>query len=806
MGLFNIFKGNKLSKEEQTAVLLDALKKYDTEESSFSASIESVDIPVKAGRSSVPDHFLEGTPELNTPIATSFPFKFLHYVENGQVFNPHISYGAENILTLGLTPFNITFDDSVSEKQSAEMREDLKLAWGSWYDYSGGIESLISDLFIQLSVFGCVSAEVIPNESLTGVQKIAKVSPHDIRFVYSKLEDKYYPVQQASVSSNGSANGSGYTRLNTTTYSYLAKNKYGKTPYATPPFFSALESVITEDGMVDSFRNLIKRIGVLGFLSVLVKPPSQLNGETPAKYKERVEQYLKDTLPQAEQSFHKGVAVGFKDQHEFNVEGNNANMQGAQEAMDLVKKLIYSGLKQDPSMHGENFSTTESFARVILAKMTKSVETYQVVISQFLEDAFFQHLILRGWAFKGLEVKFDKPTTSDRLKDVQVDNQKFDLYKKEYDQGLIDQTQFAQLMGYDAPSEAGPTNTTDTEETVDIEEDVEELKKKIKSNAEFEYEIPKGCEDDINKESLTAVSNFKDPYLTKNSGAYVRAVNKQYSKAINLSSKQLEKEIASLTILDSVEAWKGAIFNSIYKGWDEKFTNKIEPTTEKYIDKIYSHYRNDEAIFSNAKNFRAVKGGLSFFDIPDAVFDLLDYRTIEYLEGIDGIYLGQFVTDKDTINRINRWVEDAFAEGNLPVGDNVTTNQFINEFKDTLGLESWKIRRVIETTVNKARNYANIKYIDQAGLQLFEVVEVMDNRTCPYCSHMDGKEFRIDRAVEQIDKLTSSSPSEIGNVTPFATSVPLGVFQTLSADDLQGMGFAAPSYHPHCRGSIVSVI
>jgi hypothetical protein len=784
------------AKQESIDILLEVLEKY--EKSRFDQSPVTVTVPAKAGRSSVPENTNQFFGSSLSPIPVDYPFNLLPMLENLQVYNRHISYAVENIVSLGNNGFTVDYGSGKSSSEISKMKEHIDSVMGGWYEHSDGVNGLVVDLFVQACVFGCISSERVIKDNLSGIKKIVRVSPVNVRFAYDKENDTFIPMQQNVNQAYGSSGG--YIELNINTYSYIALKRYKNTPYGVAPYFSAIEDLLTEGDMINGFRNMMKRVGMLGFLSVLVKAPRQDEGETPEQYRTRCSEYLQSTLPQAEASFSKGIAVGFEGSHKFEISGNNMNTQGAEGLMDIVKKLVFAGTKQDPSMYGENFSTTESFAKVILTKMSKQVENYQTIVATFLEVCIVQELLLAGFNPKTIKVKFNRPLVYDEQKEVDTQNKRFDLHKKEYEQGIIDQVKFANLMGYDKPKEKEPRVSVNP--VVPVKEDKpnkEELIKAIKGNTpQFNYDIPSGCDDTL---SFAEYTDFGDSFINSKTKRYINKINEQFQKAVKKAKPNLESQIKKFDHSTDLKTWQDAVITSLFMDWQSNFSSKIADTIDSNVEQLYNYSRKNDNVFRQAKNFK--KETSSFFDIPESVFGTLDYRTIEYLKTVDGIWLGKFITDQDTIDRMNKWVAQAFEDGNLPIGDNMSTQKFLNEFEKTVKLESWKIRRIVETNVSKSRTFGNVNYMNQAQVTNFEVVEVMDSKTCEYCSHADGMIMSVKSYVDVIDKVTSSDPSEIDNITPFATKYKPDDFKKLTASEVQGLGMMTP-FHCFCRGRIVS--
>jgi SPP1 gp7 family putative phage head morphogenesis protein len=245
-----------------------------------------------------------------------------------------------------------------------------------------------------------------------------------------------------------------------------------------------------------------------------------------------------------------------------------------------------------------------------------------------------------------------------------------------------------------------------------------------------------------------------------------------------------------------------AILFGLIKSWDNSFANPVADIVDDNIIDIYYFYRADKNIFSNAPENNKTKQ--EYFVVPDAVFELLDYRAIEFLQTLDRVYLGKFITDPDTEARILKWIKERFESGNVPVGqDNPLIDEFVQEFGDVVRLESWKIRRIIETTTNSARNTANVNYMSQALIAEYQVVEVMDDKTCGWCRHMNGKTFSVRIAVEQQERLYRDGINMLPKYSPFATSMKLDEFVKLDPKSIQNKGVRIPA-HPLCRGRYIA--
>ncbi len=747
-------------------------------------------------------------------VKTDFAIEFLIGMENLAAYNSDFSYALDNIVQLGNKPHTISFDKGVSEEQAAAMLSHLKDKEKNWYEYSEGTSSLKGDLLAQIVVNGALSAEIVPavaGSKFVGVDKIVKLSPKYVRFALDKETNNFKPYQKL----NGIKNGNQFIELNTNTYHYIALRRLFDSPYATPPFITALEDLMTQKEMKSSFSNIMKMFGMLGLASVLVEPPQQEAGESDDEFNKRAMNYLNsEVLPQLINSLSSGVVAGFKDSHEFKLEGNNMNVQGAEGLMKIIQLSIFSGLKQDPNMLGHNFSTTETFGKVILTKLKSQVKEYQNILDRFFEEMYKMELLFAGFNFKTVNVESEPPIASDKKIDAETEKITIDNVSRKYNEGVIDQQQKAKELGYEKPAEKEPLKITlidkidnPTEEEKKTKEEqnsiyklaIEEIEKSLKSGVkEFEYHT-------IDCNGVTSLdkhkfADFEDDKMEEFVSTYFNKSNKKYQKAIDRAVTDIYKELKGMPTGSTLERIYASTYYQLVKAISGDYLNEQKKVTKLQVQKIYDYYRKDKSIFG-VKEKQYVDG----FVPPDVSFGLLDFRAIEFAEGMDTMYLGKFITDADTKKKFYSYLEDKYIKNNLPIGNNdAAINEFKAELKELLYLENWKIRRVIDTSVSRIRNNANLLYIDQAQLKTFEISEIVDNLTCPYCEQLDGKEFKVSKAVSNIEKMVNGNYEDIAETSPFVTTIPYDKFENMNEADLQDKDINTPPFHPHCRGRIIS--
>lgn len=785
-------------------------------------------IPVAGARSSVPTHLATFAPGKLQEIPNNFSVEYLSTLENLAAYDEYISYAVDNVVQLANTEHDIEFPDNISDSEKKKMLKIIRKNEENWYENSGGIGSLKADLLVQIVINGVLSAEFIPDKKLEKILKVVRVAPKHIVFVYDAINDIYTPYQKGS--SVISQNNTGKIKLNTKTYKYIALRRMFETPYGMPPFISAIDALCTQKDMDKSFKNIMSKLGMLGFLSAEVVPPDQDRGESDTDYWERSIKYLSDVVyPQVEQNLSKGFVAGFKDKHEFKLVGNNMNVAGAEGLARLIKSRVFAGVKQDPNMLGSNEATTETFGRVVLAKMISQTTDYQRVVDRFFESLYMLELRLHGFAPDYINVISKKPLVGDQVKEQTAEKIKIENTIAKRNAGIISQETAAQELDYDkaaapgsisensepktpAPGADAKTDPTGGDvKTTENKAFFNSLIKKYSKYELFPYDaITNGCYHSTEL-NFVSVSDFKDKKMKKYINKYFTEIYGQHKDATKKLSKSIANDLLKLDANIDVNDLQNIVYLKLVTGWKNEFINPIKKIVKNNIPAMYNDFRKETIVFgdnvkvsSNVKSFQKSENSFETI-IPEGVLDLDDFRTMTYLQNSDNLYLGKYITDPDVKAKVNAYINENYINGYLPIGNNkAALTKFQNEFAKDLDLLGWKIRRIIDTTVNKTRNYAHIQYLDQAAITKYEIMEINDQLTCDYCAHMDGKTFDVSVTKKKIKKEAKNGPGDVSTISPFITTQKIGDVQKMNASQLQSAGFNCPPYHPHCRGTFVA--
>lgn len=749
-----------------------------------------------------------------SPVEPDFAIEWLGILENLSIYNQDVGYAVDNIVQLANTKWEIVFNDDVNDQLRKEVSTLIVDNQDKWYNFSGGMHSFRSDILAMAAINGAMSIEIVPNKQLDNI-KLVRVPPKYIRFMYNKKTEQYEPFQQVRNPNNSDPTLFGLKKLNTTKYKYIAWRRLTEGPYPTPPFLTAIRMLTIQKNIITNLDFIIEKLGMIGFLSVTVEPPEKKPGESDTSYYDRCLKYLEQKVyPQVQKNLSNGIAIGYKDSHEFDMAANNMNTRGAGELVELVELMMFAGLKQDPNMLGRNFSTTETFGKVILAKMTNQVKEYQNMLNSIMQEIFKLFILLRGYDPNIIaSVTCDPAMIRDKSAEEEARSTEIDNVFKLRDNGIIDQQAAAIELGYEKAADPKFTANTNepsdnnTDEDGDLEEVQEEVRviegKLLRKLPEYAYATM-----DCHGVAMTLIkrSEFNDKAMNKFANDYSRDVNDVYSSFTIKAIKKMVKDLQAYNVLSPLENIQEAMYLAILEEWSAEFLPYLPDITDKNVTDIYGHYRKDRSIFPSEGSFKKASFAEDF-TIPDAAFGLDDFRSIEYMAESDSMYLGKFITDESTKKKVYKYLEENYINGDLPFGnDKKAINKFQKDFGTIFDFESYKIRRIVDTSVNNVRNDANIRYINQAELSQYEVIEIGDNRTCDYCNHMNGMVFDVKNALSKIDSKVNAMPEQVSMLSPFVTTVKVDEFTKMSPEQLQTAGFSTPSYHASCRGRIVAKI
>lgn len=388
-------------------------------------------------------------------INPSFVFEAIPIIRKLSLVNADISQALDNIVSLGNTGHIIKFDSEVKSDQANEMRRHLDSKKLEWSEGTAGMDGVVNKMIAQVMIGGALANEWIPNMQLTGIKNIALINPEEIRFAWDKKLQKYIPLQKPTFTPLDE-DVEEYIKLNENTFKYYAINGDTAIPYGIPPYLSSLDSIKTQRIMNDNIKFIVELVGIIGFLEVLLTKPDIEGDEDEATYKARVEKMIDEAKERIKTGFRDGVIVGISEEHEFEFHSITKDVRGVTELWENNELQIMSAIKQDASLLGRSYGTSETQITVVFTKLLSQLKNIQNLVKRNLEFGYGLELRLAGFDFNIITVEFNRSTLLDELKFQQATEIKIRNLNGLWLDGIISQRQYANQMGFEKPDQEEP--------------------------------------------------------------------------------------------------------------------------------------------------------------------------------------------------------------------------------------------------------------------------------------------------------------------------------------------------------------
>lgn len=199
----------------------------------------------------------------------------------------------------------------------------------------------------------------------------------------------------------------------------------------------------------------------------------------------------------------------------------------------------------------------------------------------------------------------------------------------------------------------------------------------------------------------------------------------------------------------------------LLKGMDKKIAKDVQPVLATGIDDMYRLTRQSQInqLFSQ-KRIKS-KGDFSPFGARDEqVVDLLTRSQNVYVSHGVGNQIKNFnARSKDVLS-------DALRQG---MSQKQVQKELLKEFGGNVASkEYWDVYS--SAWLNKTRNWANLELFNEAGFEQYEILEAMDERTCPICLQMNGKTFSVRKQIGIMERVAENpDPDFLVEKTPWMT-------------------------------------
>lgn len=403
------------------------------------------------GRSSVEplSNRLIGSLESLGSVSPLIDFQMLACLKQLWIFNPDLAQYVSNIVNLGNTGHQVTVDaanDGLAEAAVNRINE----AAARIYVNGAGVDGLINAYLAQIAWSGAVSSEDVVNFAGRRVEQVVLVPVEQIRFRY--LEDRYVPHQLPSFGLGLARSNSvlGLIPLNEETYHYYALQTVENSPYAKPPATAAVGMITgPQTDATDNIKYIVKKLGLLGLVSVAVTPPGRKANEDDTKFNSRAQKYLASVRKVLDGSFMRGLLVHFRDQ-QINHSNVPSDARGSTEIFRVIEEQVMSGLAMQPAFFGRTDSTTETYAGVVYNLLTAQVANIQRLAKRRQEATYRLDLRLAGIDVSGVSVGFNRTHALKPLDEAQTEQTRVQTVIEKIKAGFISPDEGAQELGYDS--------------------------------------------------------------------------------------------------------------------------------------------------------------------------------------------------------------------------------------------------------------------------------------------------------------------------------------------------------------------
>ena len=116
-------------------------------------------------------------------------------------------------------------------------------------------------------------------------------------------------------------------------------------------------------------------------------------------------------------------------------------------------------------------------------------------------------------------------------------------------------------------------------------------------------------------------------------------------------------------------------------------------------------------------------------------------------------------------------------------------------------------KRVLEAganlTTSRLSTYGALSEANARGITVFQLNEVLDERTCGLCRRMHGRTFQVGPPLARMDSLLRiTDPMELKTAAPFPSQSKAGLasLDGMTPGQMQENGIDVPPFHPYCRG------
>lgn len=750
----------------------------------------------------------------------TIPLNVLKYITLISIVNPDLSQAVKNARLLGNNGHRIIITAKSTRVHDAAKQRLSDLA-RNIDPLSAGVDGFINMCFDQLMVPGALSAEAVIAPNMKSVEKVVTVPAFSVRFKYEESQFKKYQE-------TGNIGGKNWLApLNDITYAYLPISRAEGSPYAMPPFISALEPLLMQKSIFENVKYMLKKIGLLGLNIMTVARLQREQGESLEKWRARNQTHLNDVAKSVHNNYNKGILVLPEGQTCEN-KPLTQDARGVTEIIQAIEQQVFSGIGTDPALHGRSYSTTETYAGVVYNMLLNSLGNMRRLIASFLEMVYMLDLTLNGIPVDAVKLVFNEDQRLDPNTEALAQRYRLKNTLDKVNAGMIEPDQGAQEHGYESwydEEKLKNLNIKPGQETFAFPYD-RKLQQYVHIRPVHELKTKQGSTDYTDSHRF-----IKDTFLISDNqcNQWTKAFHMQHSSEAEQAEEKLQEWIVEymarvLPYFDEMQSEKVIDWAADYV---EKNADKLKDNPGLFIDDL-KQYLGELESYKTIKENKEFGAALEKVHVDMGKFlktvDLSvfgeskpkvsiqfgdgDLKAANMNKGCDQIYFSRFLNNPQFGSKIREFMTKFFERGESVFGgwtDDIK-KEFMVQFGGAIQADlRTQMRLIIESGAGRLQTYSRFEQLFEGGI-LKATVLVFPGCCTSICLPFSGVEIEVARVRNIIQEgfVNASSPE---NALEFIKNTGLTKEDIdISMDELLNSGRGFPKYHPHCRCTVRGVI
>lgn len=273
------------------------------------------------------------------------------------------------------------------------------------------------------------------------------------------------------------------------------------------------------------------------------------------------------------------------------------------------------------------------------------------------------------------------------------------------------------------------------------------------------------------------------------------------------SSPQISSRVSSI-----MNKWKDDVVRRMFRDIETAYKMARDVGADKARGKIKGSLQYDTANFSNELGIEVKKA---------EPFTLVDEGAVTAIQEEHLFWVGEHY-DANVSKEIRTVTKETVIEAGTDRKAAAKTLQ--KRMKVALlgvktpggfsGSAAQYFEGLVSNAVTNARAMGQLMSFASLEVDKYQIVNPSDKRTCPVCSHVDGKIFTVQQGVSQMERdLKAKKPQDIKNIHPWLTPKEIRAISpkagplmgTAGAKDsksLAAAGVSMPPFHFRCRCTV----